>query len=110
MISLSTSLLANMRRGRVYTSANLSRIHRVEPDAVASALAELVAKGVLRECLNSRKLPGFCLAESSPAPAERQAAGGAVATQAVTRRLDGVLCGYETELATRRALAMLARR
>jgi hypothetical protein len=110
MIPLSTTLLGNMRRGRVYTSSNLARIHRVEPDAVVVALAELVAKGVLRECLNSRKLPGFCLAESSSALTERQADGGVVATPAVTRRVDGVLRGYETELATRRALAMLARR
>ncbi|WP_411192556.1 hypothetical protein [Paraburkholderia sp. B3] len=110
MTPLSTRLLANMRRGRVYTSANLTRIHRVEADAVAHALAELVGKGVLRECLNSRKLPGYCLAGSNPAPAQSQAVSGEVATPAVTRRLDGVLRGYETELATRRALAMLARR
>jgi hypothetical protein len=112
MIPLSTRLLANMRRGRVYTSANLTRIHRVEPDAVADALAELVNRGVLRTCLNSRKLPGFCLTESNAGgvQVESLSVSREVATPAVTRRLDGVLSGYENELATRRALAMLARR
>jgi hypothetical protein len=112
MIPLSTRLLANMRRGRVYTSANLTRIHRVEPDAVAGALAELVNKGVLRTCLNSRKLPGYCLTESGAVDVQAQAlpASCEVATPAVTRRLEGVLSGYESELSTRRALAMLARR
>jgi hypothetical protein len=110
MIPLSARLLARMRRGRVYSSANLTRIHRVEAEAVARALADLVSKGVLRECLNSRKLPGYCLAESTSSPEQRQVATGEVATPAVTRRLDGVLRGYESELATRRALAMLARR
>jgi hypothetical protein len=114
MIPLSTRLLANMRRGRVYTSANLARIHRVEPDAVAAALAELVNKGVLRTCLNSRKLPGYCLTESNAVAVQAEqvsaSASREVATPAVTRRLDGVLSGYENELSTRRALAMLARR
>lgn len=104
-----------MRRGRVYTCSNLTRIHRLEPDAVAGALAELVDRGVLRTCLNSRKLPGYCLSESnavSSAQADEESAplSREVATPAVTRRIDGVLSGYETELATRRALAMLARR
>ncbi|WP_028224194.1 hypothetical protein [Paraburkholderia ferrariae] len=114
MIPLSTRLLANMRRGRVYTSANLTRIHRVEHDAVAHALSELVDRGVLRTCLNSRKLPGYCLTESCATPAVSLPVtvppAREVATPAVTRRLDGVLSGYESELATRRALAMLARR
>jgi hypothetical protein len=101
-----------MRRGRVYTSANLARIHRVEPAAVAGALAELVNRGVLRTCLNSRKLPGYCLIESNAVgvEAESRSLSREVATPAVTRRLDGVLSGYENELSTRRALAMLARR
>jgi hypothetical protein len=112
MIPLSTRLLANMRRGRVYTSANLARIHRAEPEAVAGALAELVNRGVLRTCLNSRKLPGYCLTESNvvAAQAEPVSTPREVATPAVTRRLEGVLSGYESELSTRRALAMLARR
>lgn len=101
-----------MRRGRVYTSSNLSRIHRVEPAAVVLALDELVDRGVLRTCLNSRKLPGYCLVEAAilPVPADSARPPRAVATRPITRCLDGALSGYETGIATHRALAMLARR
>lgn len=101
-----------MRRGRVYTSSNLSRIHRIESAAVVLALGELVDQGVLRTCLNSRKLPGYCLVEAAvlPAQADDTKPPRAVATPPVTRRLDGALSGYETGIETHRALAMLARR
>jgi len=105
------SLMLKMRYNRVYTAVTFARLFGVSEQAVEAALATLIDEGKVRACSNARRDVGYCLAGAAPQP--RSAALSEVTTVATpprTRRIDGVLRGYDRELDAHRSLAMLVRR
>ncbi|MEX3856637.1 hypothetical protein QF001_004110 [Paraburkholderia youngii] len=105
------SLLLKMRYNRVYTAATFARLFGESEKAVEAALATLVDEGKVRACTNARRDVGYCLAGAAPLPRSTALCEvTTVATPSLTRRIDGVLMGYDRELDAHRSLAMLVRR
>jgi hypothetical protein len=98
MRPLATSLLFTMRRGRIYTAANLARLLGEKVSTVDEALCELVANGSIEACNQSTHALGYRRAEvhtTQPAVADAtQQTELSVATFPVSRRLEGSLTGY----------------
>jgi hypothetical protein len=103
-----------MRRGRIYTAANLARLLGEKVSTVDEALCELVASGSIEACNQSMHALGYRRAEvhsAQPTQSDStQPTETSVATFPVTRRLEGSLTGYGASMEQHRALAMLARR
>lgn len=105
------SLMLKMRYNRVYTAVTFARLFGVSEKAVEAALATLIDAGKVRACSNARRDVGYCLAGAAPMPSSTALSEiTTVATPPLTRRVDGVLIGYDRELDTHRSLAMLVRR
>lgn len=109
-----TDLLGRMRRGRKYTATQLAQLAGVSRPAVAGMLHTLVDEGRLRASRTQARVVHFELEAPDALRTGGQDAPPvstsiAVARFRITRTVEGPLSGYDSELATQRRLAMLAR-
>lgn len=112
---LKKDLLAHMKRTHEYTVTHLSQVLRVTPGTVAKMLQELVDEGKLRVSRTTGRGVHYSLVSSGRGMATAtdcrsvQAVPASMAAFPVRQNLTGSLSGYDSELDTKRQLALLAR-
>lgn len=114
MVNLTTAeLLVVMRRGQNYTASQLARLLGGRPATVRDVLHLLLEQGEVDVVGGTRQTAVFRRASGASRPVAigpaTQNLTPTIATFPVTRNVRGDLRGYEAELVSLRALAMIAR-
>lgn len=103
------NVLSRMIPGKTYGAYALAAKFHVRTAVIRPVLEQMVERGDLEISSAQPGTIGFRRSKATLAPAAEPAFETSIATQPRPVRLDGELRGYDTELAQRVALCMLAR-
>lgn len=103
------NVLSRMVPGKTYGAYALAAKFHVRTAKMRPVLEKMITLGMLELSTSQPGTVGFRRAKEIVPPVSQEPIQTTVATQPMLVRLDGVLTGYDTEIARRMALCMLVR-